>query len=284
MTEKLMELYRACFPENIRSEETVRAVLSSPGRELLTEEAEGKTVAAAVILENTVLMLCVLPEYRKRGIGSRLLERSEALVREKGFAQIQFCDGPDYVAPGIPLVGDNESFFRKRGYVHSWGDSECVDMSLSLQELPEMANAVGDVLDGVSYLWAREGDREKVTDCVERGYPEFTPYYQADDLYDGTGPERVLTAVCDGTVCGTLLVGSETEQKGLGSVGCTVTRPEYRGRGIATNMVRLGTGYLKSLGLAKGFLGYTYTDIVPMYARSGYQVCRRYFMGKKELR
>lgn len=283
MTEGIWEMYLACFPDNIRSEQTVRELLSLPENQYLTEDAEGKTAAVSVVNGNTVLMLCVLPKYRRRGIGSRLLERSEALVKSRGFSEIQFCDGPGYITPGIPLTGNNEAFFKKRGYVHSWGDCECVDMELSLRDFQAGPCTVGDTLDGVAYRWACKEDRERVVDCVESGYPEFVPYYQNGGLYDGTGAEKVLMADCDKVVCGTLLVGSGTEREGVGSVGCTVTRPEYRRRGIATNMVRLGTGYLKSLGLEKGFLGYTYTDIVPMYGRSGYKVSTKYLMGKKKL-
>ena len=75
----------------------------------------------------------------------------------------------------------------------------------------------------------------------------------------------------------------EVEGEGRGSVGCTATRTDARGQGIATNMVRLGTRFLKDSGMKEAFLGYTYTDIVRMYARAGYSVCQRYFMAVKEL-
>ena len=58
---------------------------------------------------------------------------------------------------------------------------------------------------------------------------------------------------------------------------------KYWGRGIATNLVRLGTRYLKDSGMRRAFLGYTYTDIVRMYERAGYRICQRYFMAAKDL-
>lgn len=283
MEEKLWQLYQSCFPDNIRAEKTVRKVLALPGNQIFAENAGERLLGAAVLNGNTVLMLGVLPGSRCQGIGSRLLEQSEEQVRKAGYAEIQFCDGPDYLTPGIPLTGDNEAFFKKRGYIHSWGDGECVDMAMDLADFPPGEGSLGDTLDGVTYRWAREEDREAVVGCVERAYPEFAGYYRDRAQYDGAGPERVLMAAADGAVCGALLVGCETEAKGVGSVGCTVTAEEYRCRGIATRMVRLGTGYLRAQGLARGFLGYTYTDIVPMYARSGYQVCKKYLMGKKKL-
>jgi RimJ/RimL family protein N-acetyltransferase len=57
---------------------------------------------------------------------------------------------------------------------------------------------------------------------------------------------------------------------------------KHQGKGIATTMVRLGTKYLKDIGLSHAFLGYTYTDILAMYRRAGYEVCMEYFMGEKK--
>lgn len=283
LTEKLFALYSACFPDNVRAEETVRRILGWPDNACLVRAQGERLLAASLISGNTVLMLCVLPGYRRQGIGSQLLEESEGLVRSQGFSQIQFCDGPDYLLPGIPLTADNAAFFPKRGYVHSWGGCECVDMRLSLRDWQAGEAGAGDSLDGVVYRFAQERDRERVAACVRSAYPPFAGYYQDSRLYTGQGRERVLMAEREGLVCGTLLVGSETGREDTGSVGCTVTRTEYRGRGIATQMVRLGTGYLKSLGLSQAFLGYTYTDIIPLYERSGYRVCQRYLMAKKPL-
>ena len=136
LPEKLFALYTACFPGNIRAEKTVRDILARPDNICLAQAQGERLLAAALISGNTVLMLCVLPAYRRQGIGGQLLDESEALVR---------------------------------------------------------------------------------------------------------------------------------------------------GRGIATRMVRLGTKYLQSLGLSQAFLGYTYTDIIPMYERSGYRVCQKYLMAKKSL-
>ncbi len=282
--EILWELYERCFPWNVRAEQTVRKVLALPGCTLFTREADGKTAGAALLFENTVLLLCVLPEYRRRGLGSSLLAQCEKQAEARGFEELKFCDGPDYLTPGIPLLEDNESFFTKRGYVHGWGSCECVDMSLLLKDFRSDGHRVGDEINGVLYRWARSEDLEETAQCVEAACPEFAQYYRRKELYGGAGPERVLLAQCGGVICGALQVAAEMERKGVGSVGCTATRPDYQGRGIATNMVRLGTGYLQSLGLEKAFLGYTYTDIVPMYGRSGYQISMKYLMGQKKLK
>lgn len=284
MIDTLLGLYKVCFPWIIRAEQTVKSILELPGNFFVFEKEKEENIAVSVINKNTVLLFCVLPHCRNRGIGSGLLEKTERHVRAEGFDTIQFCDGPGYITPGIPMYEGNEAFFTGRGYVHSWGECECVDMMMNLADFVDTEYAVGDTVNGIQYRWAKKRDYSGVLDCVDSTYPEFTKYYRNEDLYGGSGRERVLIAVMDGKVCGALMVSNQSEAKNVGSVGCTVTGKEYQGRGIAMNMVRLGTGYLKSLGLEKGFLGYTYTDIIPMYARSGYKVSMKYFMGKKELR
>ena len=228
-------------------------------------------------------MLCVLPKYRGQGIGTELLFVSEEYIRSQGYTEVQFCDGVDYITPGIPMYEGNVEFFEKHGYQHSWGTTECVDMNLSLSDFDPGEYRIGDTIRNIQYRWAVPEDLDRIIDCVDDAWSEFTQYYRNETLYDGKHSQSVLIALCDNIVCGTLIVSNQTEAKGLGSVGCTTTRHDYQRRGIATTMVKLGTRYLYEIGLPTAYLGYTYTEIIPMYARSGYQVCMKYFMGKKQL-
>ena len=287
----LARLFRACFPGIVRKASAAEAIFSHPGNRLLACQQDGAEAGVILWNGNVVLMLCVLPQYRGQGIGSALLEALEARLARAGAGEIRFCDGFSYLAPGIPIgegepaYARNRAFFEKRGYRHSWGTEECVDMAMSLSDFRDDGHRVGDEIRGVKYRFAGKEDMRRVLECTDDGYPEFSPYYRNPSLYAGSpaNGERVLIAETDGLVAGTLMVCFETEQPGLGSVGCTVTRPAYRNRGIATTMVRLGTGEFRARGIPNAYLGYTYTQIVPMYARSGYSVSMRYFMGVKTL-
>ena len=50
---------------------------------------------------------------------------------------------------------------------------------------------------------------------------------------------------------------------------------------IGTNLVMLGTKYLKDIGLHKASLSYTYTGLDKLYGYSGYKISTYYFMGEK---
>ena len=286
-TEELYRLFLDNFPGIVREPETARGVFTHPGNHTLLYEQDGTIRAASVWNVNVLLLLCADRSVRGRGVGSFLLAETERAIKAAGYDEARFCDGFSYLTPGIPIgypgYENNRAFFEKRGYVHSWGDCECVDMKADLTMLPDFGMKTGDTVRGVTYRFAREDDREAVYACALDAYKDFAKYYDRAPLYEAGNPERVLLAETDGKVVGILLVAAGCESPELGSVGCTATRPAYQNRGIATTMVKLGTASLAAQGFRTGYLGYTYTDIIPMYARSGYRVCMKYLMGVKKL-
>ncbi len=302
MIEKLTKLFRLCYPGIVRSEGSVRHTLSDKENQYITRFDADTLIGAAVYYGNHILMLCVHPDYRGQGIGSSLFEECENAIRAAGHESVLLSAGRMYLTPGAPMefpgYEQNKAFLEKRGYVHTWGDGECVDMMLDMDDLDDLGVHIGDTVPGVSkkqmldpndpsnrftYRFASPEDMEKTADCVADAADYFVKYYQKPAPYEGKDGDHVLIAENgNGLVCGALLVTAGGEAAGLGSVGCTSTRPSYGGRGIATNMVKAGTMFLKEQGMAHGYLGYTYTDIIPMYGRAGYQVSMKYFMGEKK--
>ena len=308
MTE-LFGLYKRNFPFIVREERKVLDILGNPENRILEKRnADGVLTGACVVHKNTIYMLCVDAEFRGHGIGSDLLRMAEEIIREADYADVSVGAGDTYLAPGVPtcrpvcteedyggrgveklyggLTDGAAEFFRKRGYVHSWGDCDCFDMRFPLTEFYADGHRIGDTVDGITYRFAAADDIPEIKKCTDDAHENFTKYYLDGSKYDGSNGERVLIAVdaADGTtVCGTLIVSAETEGKGLGSVGCTTVRHDYRGRHIAVNMVRIGTGYLREIGLTDAYLGYTYTGLDRLYGYSGYKICTYYMMAKKKL-
>ena len=88
---------------------------------------------------------------------------------------------------------------------------------------------------------------------------KFSKYYNNKNLYKIDNNQRVLVAVKNNVIVGTLIVSIETETKDLGCVGCTCVSFKETHQKIGTNMVRLGTKYLKDIGLKNASLSYTYS-------------------------
>jgi GNAT superfamily N-acetyltransferase len=236
--------------------------------------------------------------YRNQGIGSRLLTRSEELIRANGHKRIKLGVGFDYFMPGVPTskryadavneclderVNEDASlFFEAHGYKHSQ-DCNIFDMRFPLKDFVREEYSVGDTIDGITYRFATESDRKAVYDCTDDALKEFTQWYKSDDFYCSEVIPKVLIATEGDIVCGALLVEIANEKQKLGTVGCTSVRRSCRGRKIATHMVTLGTKYLRDIGMKDAFLSYTYTGLDKMYGYAGYKIFVYYMMAQKEL-
>ncbi|MCL2386877.1 MAG: GNAT family N-acetyltransferase [Defluviitaleaceae bacterium] len=284
MIREIFELYQRTLPDIIRSEEKVMDNLTDKSSHVICIKEDDKLIGVSVVNENTVYLLCVDENFRNRGVGAELLRQSEKYIASRDFDKVVLGAGTDYIMPGVPMNNNAHEFFKKRGYVHAWGDDTgCFDMSQSLSDFTFRENSVGDTINGITYRWAGISDLDKVLKCVNAAEEKFVQYYQTESFYKKGNDIVVLVAAQGSDILGTLHVCKEIEGKGVGTVGCTTTAPEHQGKGIATTMVKLGTKHLKDTGLSSAFLGYTYTGIVSMYSRAGYKVCMEYFMGEKKL-
>jgi len=299
LKKEIYELFRESLSHVIREEEAVYGVLENKENIFIEKRDENsKLIGVSVIHKNVILLLCVAPEYRRQGIGTWLLNESEKAIRTSGYDEITVGAGEDYITPGIPTSkryapAVNErldehfdetasSFFEKRGYVHDWGnESNCFDMKFPLSEFSKKEHSIGDTIDGVCYRFATPKDREQVFACTDAACEEFTRWYKEESLYTENKSSRVLVAVTDGKVVGTLMVDTD-HKTSLGSVGCTAVHPDYRGRHIAVNMVMLGTKYLQDVGMKDAYLGYTYTGLDHMYGYAGYKILVYFMMAKKK--
>lgn len=297
---EIYELFRQSLPFVIREEEAVYGVIGNKENTIMEKRnEENRLIGVSVIHKNTIMLLCVAPEYRRQGIGTWLLEKSEKTIRGAGYDEITVGVGDDYITPGIPtgkryapavnecldeqVDETGSSFFEKRGYVHDWGNEcNCFDMKFPLCEFTREEHDIGDTIDGICYRFATIEDRESVSACTDAACEDFTKWYQDDFLYTENKSSRVLVAVADGKVVGTLMVDTNHES-GLGSVGCTAVHPDYRGKHIAVNMVILGTKYLRDVGMKEAYLSYTYSGLDHMYGYAGYKIFVYFMMAKKKL-
>ena len=292
------EIFRRNFPFIVRENAEARRILQNPDNLFFDEYDREELIGTAVVHKNTILLLCVDEPYRKHGIGTRLLLAAERAVRESGYQSVSVGVGESYLMPGIPMaeqpfpqqLGEEQiydsvsnsayEFFTKRGYRHMW-QGNCFDMRVNLAQTE--FDEFPDTIDGISYRFANSDDLPQIIACTDAGEQGFTRYYQNPALYEKDSASKVLIATSGHEVCGALMVNRETEAKDLGSVGCTVVAPPYRGRHIAVHLTQIGTRYLKSLGLKDGYLGYTYSGLDKLYGYAGYKICIYYAMAEKSL-
>ena len=302
--EEIFEIYKKNFPYINREEKTIKEIISNE-KNIIFERRndEEKLIACAIVNKNTILLLVVDKEYQNKGIGKSLLEECENTIIKNGFDKIILGVGFNYLMPGVPtskrynpsvnekldpLMNDIASnFFEKRGYVHSWGKYNCFDMKLKLSEFNQNEYSVGDTINDIYYRWATIDDLEKIIICADDACQfqdeKFSKYYKNSALYNENNNQRVLVAIKDDKIVGTIIVSIETEGKDLGCVGCTCVLYKETHQKIGTNMVKLGTKYLKDIGLKNASLSYTYSGLDKLYGASGYEISTYYFMGEKKI-
>lgn len=299
MYEELYELYKRNLPFVVRDRETVLRILMNEENTVIEHRNEhNKLAGVSVVNQNTILLLCVDAPYQRQGIGTKLLKESEELVRRGGYDKVVAGNGFDYIMPGVPtskryFPAENEElypgldesasdFFTKRGYAHAW-NCNCFDMRFPLERFDQDGFRAGDTIEGVTYRWAVPADVPGICACTDDAFSEFTGFYRNENLYTQSGSARVLLAVLDGEVAGTLIV--ETGDGGQpGSVGCLAVKQAYRGKHIAVNMVTVGTKHLKDTGLKDAYLSYTYSGLDHLYGYAGYRICAYFMMAEKTLR
>lgn len=303
--EEVFNIYKRNFPYIDREEKTIKEIINNKNNIIFERRNENNNlIACAIVNKNTILLLVVDKDYRKKGIGNALLEECEKTIMKNGFDKIVLGVGFNYLMPGVPtskkfcssvheklnpLVNNIASnFFEKRGYTHSWGKCNCFDMKMVLSEFNKNEANIGDTINDINYRWATIDDLEDIVKCSDDACQyqdeKFSKYYKNKDLYKEYNNQKVLVAVKNGRIVGTLIVSIETEDKDLGNVGCTCVSYKETHQKIGTIMVRLGTKYLKDIGLKNASLSYTYSGLDVLYGDSGYEISTYYFMGEKELR
>lgn len=298
MYQELYELYKKNLPFVVRDRETVLRIVQNEGNTVIEHRDEhNKLAGVSVVNQNTVLLLCVDAAYQGQGIGSKLLEQSEETVRRGGYDRIVIGNGFDYIMPGVPtskryFPAENEElypgldetasdFFTKRGYAHTWG-CNCFDMRFPLERFDQNDRHVGDTIEGVTYRWATPDDLAGICACTDDAFPDFTGFYRDENLYAEGGGAKVLIAVLNEKIAGTLIV-EPGDGDMPGSIGCTTVRQACRGRHIAVNLVTVGTGYLKDTGIKDAYLSYTYSGLDHLYGYAGYRICVYFMMAEKAL-
>ncbi len=304
MNNEIYYMFKRNFPFINREEQTAINIINNENNTIFEKRnSNNELIGCAIVNKNTILLFAVDEKYRNTGIGSELLKKCEDTIISDGYHKVILGVGFDYLMPGVPTskkytesvyenlskeVNDKASaFFEKRGYVHSWKKCNCFDMKMSLDNIKDNNEKIGNTINGITFRWATIDDLDKITVCADDACQfqeeKFSVYYRNPNLYQMDNNQKVLVAVKNNIVVGTLIVSMETEGKDLGCVGCTCVSFQESHQGIGTNLVKVGTRYLKDSGLSTASLSYTYTGLDKMYGAVGYEISTYYFMGEKQI-
>lgn len=262
-------LFCGCFPEAYVSEREFRERLGFD-RNTVLARFQGETLAGfSIVLEHAVLLLCVAPEWRGKGIGSGLLSESERVIREAGCDRIVLGAGPVYLFQGVPSGGEEPAFFVHRGYQASW---KSVDLAVPLKD---WRNPRPPCPEGVTFGRLENGEQAELLAAVGRVKPEWRRFYQQD--------EEILVARKDGEILGFCLLGDTGAPFAAhaGTLGCVGVVPEARKQGIGLALAAAAIEERKSRGYENCYVGYTYLE--DWYGKLGCRPVMRFWMGEKRI-
>ncbi len=259
----MTRIFNACYPQFAMTQESFDHIFG--GCDLIT--AEG---GFAAVDGERIRAVCVLPECRGKGIGTRLMAQAESRIRENGHDRAllggvssKFLIGADSRAWG---------FFERLGYTEK---GRCDEMLLRLADFDyDSCELHGDA----DYGWY-EGDLATLHRAVASVEEDWVKLFGED--------ERVYVGMVNGEIASFCQVAADArvylaDMHGrVGMPGCVGTVPEYRRKGIGLEMVARVTQYLKEQGMDISYI--FYTGVAKWYEKLGYRTFMTEIFGEKPL-
>jgi ribosomal protein S18 acetylase RimI-like enzyme len=275
---ELTAIYNAALPSYQMDEERFAdkyAVEDCTG--LCAYDGEGENsrpVGFALSCKAELVLLCVLPEYQRRGVGSALLAQAEAQIKVAGFDKIKI-GGWRSALQGAPELYGGKEFFAKNNYEPDW---LTVNMAMDLADFDVDKLNLPPVESNIIFRMAEESDKDALLLAVK----ENTDFWY--DIYIDTPMREVLLALCNGEILGYLQInpGERHFVKPGAQIGCVGVTKNARRRGVGRRLVAEGMQKLKLSGEQSVEL--LYIELVDWYRRLGLEVTdRQYIIKDKSL-
>ncbi|MBR6102890.1 MAG: GNAT family N-acetyltransferase [Ruminococcus sp.] len=260
MNEGYRDILYSCYPRFNMSLESFERLMIHEDTHIIPHYEDGVLAGFALVDAPAVRLICVRPEYQRRGIGSALLAEAESYSAEQGFDRL--------LTGGVSskfLIGADKStagFFEKKGYDTVGG---CDEMLLELDKFSFDESAFR------GHLCAEYGWYEGSTEALHKAVAEVKESWVK--LYDGSSP--VYAATVGGELASFCMVTKDVKNYlsdaygRVGMPGCVGTVPRFRDRGIGIEMIARVTQYLKDSGMDISHI--FFTGVADWYKKLGYE-------------
>lgn len=239
-------------------------------------------------------------KYRKNGIGSKLLEKSEEELKSLGVQSISIGSDIHNFFPGIPNDFDNltDVFFRNRGYNVSYYTHDLVkkltkDDIIKYHDFNSNQYLEDDKVVNVVLRYATIDDKEELLDFFKRcfygrWYDECIEYFKNNQI-----KKEYLLALINNKIVGFLRVNNQLIDEisyninwssrfdklvGIGPLGVD---PEYRSNGIAKMLLYFSISDSAKEGYTEAMIDWT--GLVTYYQKFGYEIWKCYQYANKNI-
>lgn len=240
-----------------------------------------------------ITSLFVSPQYRRRGVGSLLVNKALGFLSSKGRVEAWFSPyTPNFFFPGVDLDAYPEGFslLGKHGFIKVY-DALAMDLFLGPDfKVPDdVLRLEGLLKDGGIIIQTLETRHiYPFLKFLKENFSGDWYRHSLEMLQRGCDKDQILIALKDGTeVVGysQYFNGEEYGWEGPGEhFGPFGVREDMRGRGIGTVLLFKCLRKMRERGIRHAFLLWTDERTAKIYLKAGFKVTRRFAVMKKSLR
>ncbi len=123
-----------------------------------------------------VKLVAVDPQYRRQGLGSRLLEALEVELKQRGSQRVRvFESAPNYLSPGLdPRYTEAVAFFEQHGY-ERFGETSNMEADLHCRDFDTSAEEAKLREQGFEIRRAIMGDKDYVLAFLQEHWAAWIP-------------------------------------------------------------------------------------------------------------
>ena len=234
--------------------------------------------------------LAVTPAHQRRGIGSALLDRGEAWLRDQGCTHSLLGGSIRPFVPGLPEELDNAAFFRARGFFPRPDDDGVWDVAANLSDYvspPQVREVDGQVRA------ATRDDIEPLRAFLTREFPgrwryEFEEFLRTRArisdfmvLWTGDGVDGFCQLTFEDSSRPLDRFFPYTLPRPWGQLGPIGVSAGKRGQGLGAAVLDAGLRRLHNNGINGCVIDWT--DLVEFYGKFGFTPYRKYVQLVKAL-
>jgi GNAT superfamily N-acetyltransferase len=241
--------------------------------------------------EGHIDAVAVLPDARKKGVGTALLAWAEETLRSLNCVSARLGASQRPFVPGVPSELGSAAFFVQHGYVPSAGYERTWDMTHDLREYATPSS--GMKASGVVVRPAQPGDEPAMLSFLQREFHGGWQYDAEVLLAEGLRLSDYVLLWSERGVDGCCLVTFEDSYRPLdrfymqrlphpwGQLGAIGVSADRRGLGYGGALLDGGLRHLRDGGVRGCIIDWLV--LVDFYAKFGFKTFREYEMMSKVL-
>lgn len=233
----------------------------------------------AAVEKNIIKIICVCPDFQKKGYGTSLLKECEDFIKKSGYDKVILGRNETDIFRGAVMNNMSHRFFEKHGY---YAYNGCLDMMLCMEDFSY--NSITEKYPcspDVNFKICENGYTAELIAAVNEVEPKWVRNYISDRK------SSIAIAVADNNIVGFVAVDFNArtivtyEGAKTGLIGYVGVLPSMRGKHIGINLVAFATEQLRQRGCTEAFI--EYTSLESWYSRAGYEEYLWFWLGEKNI-